>query len=110
MSILSASPVARILREEDSLTIVWDDGELNVFSHRWLRENAPENRHPLTGEKLATLDNSQGASSPWSVSVEYGETLVVSWAGLREVNRFPLGELRGSSSSVESAELALAAD
>ena len=110
MNSLCASPVARIMKEEDALTILWEDGELNVVSHQWLRENAPENRHPLTGERLANLGGDQSAASPWSISIEYGETLVVSWAGLREVNRFPLDELRRSLPTVESAELALAAD
>ena len=110
MLALSDSPVAKIQREEDGLTIVWQDGGVSVFSHHWLKENAPENRHPLTGEKLSTFDDTRELGSPWSVSIEYGETLVVSWAGFREVNRFPLDELRGFQPPIESAELALAAD
>ena len=107
---VSASSVAKVVKEEDALTLVWDDGEQSVFPHSWLRENAPENRHPLTGEKLALFDDTRDAGSPWSVSIEYGETLVISWAGFREVNRFPLDALRNSQPSIESIELALAAD
>ena len=110
MKDLSASSITRVAKEEDALTLIWDDGERSVFPHHWLRENAPENRHPVTGEKLASFDGPNETVSPWSVCIEYGETLVISWAGLREVNRFPLESLRNSHTSIESAELALAAD
>ena len=106
----SAAPVSRILREDEALVIVWNDGEESVFPHAWLRENAPENRSLFSGHNAASRSGEQLLPSPWSVHIEYDETLVISWAGLREVNRFSLLELRGSQPIVESAELALAAD
>jgi hypothetical protein len=110
VTIESDLSVKRVIREDDSLVIVWDDGEYGTFPHSWLRANAPENRHPLTGEKLASNSDPEAPHSPWSVSIEYDETLVVSWAGLREVNRFSLNELREYLPIVESVELALVAD
>ena len=102
--------VTRVIREEDALIIVWDDGQQSLYPHLWLRDNAPENLHPLTGEKPNEGPEFQTPRSPWSVYVEYDETLVVSWAGLREVNRFPLETLRNSPAIIESQELALSAD
>ena len=110
MNIDSAASVSRVIREEDALTIVWEDGEHSWYPHYWLRENAPENSHPLTGERLTKWGDSPVRCSPWSVCVEYDETLVVSWAGLKEINRFPLKELRNSAAIMVSQELALAAD
>ena len=106
----SEAPVSRVIREDDALVIVWGDGEESVFSHAWLRENAPENRFPALGRSVASPTGLHDVCSPWSVCIEYDETLVISWAGLREVNRFSLLELRNSAPIVESAELALAAD
>lgn len=107
---LSICPVKKIVREDCALVITWQDGERSVFPHRWLRENAPENRNPLTGERLNDSDVLRETPCPRSVAVEYDETLVVSWAGLWEVTRYPLSHLRGCSPAIESAELALAAD
>ena len=106
----SATPVARVIREEDALVIVWEDGEEGFFPHNWLKENAPENRHFLTCGRQGGSEDADFSFSPWSVSIEYDETLVISWAGLREVNRFPLEELRAAQPIIESPELALAAD
>ena len=105
-----SSPVSRILQEEDALVIVWDDGRQNVFTHSWLRNNAPENSLPFGRTELDSWSEHAECLSPWSVSIEYDETLVISWAGLREVNRFSLDDLRNSQPVVEYAELALAAD
>ena len=112
MSIASGSSVSRVIREEDALTIVWDDGQLSSYPHLWLKDNAPENLHPFTGEKLNEWGYGEATvtCSPWSIYVEYDETLVISWAGLKEVNRYPLEDLRKFASIVESPELSLAAD
>lgn len=104
------APVSRIIREDEALVIVWEDGEESVFSHAWLRENAPENRFPAPGRNAVPHHAFQDVASPWSVCIEYDETLVISWAGLREVNRFSLLELRNSLPIEESPELALSAD
>ena len=106
----SATSVSRVIREEDALTLVWSDGQQSLYPHRWLRANAPENLHPLTGEKMLDWGDCQESCSPWSVYIEYNETLIISWAGLREVNRFPLEDLRGHDGIIESLDLALAAD
>ena len=105
-----SSPVIRILQEEDSIVITWNDGEQSVFAHTWLRENAPENRFSFGRAELDGFSDHTEFLSPWSVSIEYDETLVISWAGLREVNRFSLDDLRNSRPVVDCAELALAAD
>ena len=112
MSIAIGSPVSRVIREEDALTIVWSDGLQSSYPHFWLRDNAPENLYPYAAEKLNEWSDGDSAApcSPWSVSIEYDETLVISWAGLKEVNRFPLEELRSFAAIEESPELALAAD
>ena len=106
------APVARIVKEEEAI-IVWDDGEESVFPHSWLWANAPENGNFPAMHKRTSRAGDQDMLdmlSPWSVCIEYDETLVISWAGLREVNRFPLLDLRSCQPIVESAELALAAD
>ena len=105
-----ASSPAKVIREEDALVILWEDGERDVFSHNWLRENSPESRLFADGARPATSSSDWDQPSPWSVYIEYDETLVISWAGLRDVSRFSLDELRESVAVVESAELALAAD
>ena len=81
-----------------------------VFSHRWLRDNAPENRHPLTGEQCADFAGTEDIPSPRSFAVEYDETLVVAWAGAWEVSRYLLSDLRYGMEIAQSLELALAAD
>ena len=106
----TAASVSKIVREDDSLVIVWEDGQEDQYPHLWLRDNAPENLNPFTGEKLSVAGDGPAPCSPWSVYVEYDETLVISWAGLKEVNRFPLDALRNSPASVESLDLAFAAD
>ena len=107
---MSICPVKKIDRGESDLIITWQDGAQKAFPHQWLRENAPENRHPLTGEKLNDYYDFGETPYPRSVAVEYDETLVVSWAGLWEVTRYPLARLRDCQPIVESVELALAAD
>ena len=107
---LTMCPVKRTDRVESALVITWEDGEQSAFPHLWLRENAPENRHPVTGEKLTDYYELEKTPCPRSIAVEYDETLVVSWAGLWEVTRYPLTELRRGQLTIESAELALAAD
>ncbi len=110
MNNLDAASTIKVTRDEDALVLHWENGEAAAFPHHWLKENAPENRHPVTGAKLASYLDGNDELSPWSVYIEYDETLVISWAGLREVSRFPLDELRASTEFIDSAELALAAD
>ena len=107
---LTAPSSIKVTRDEAALVLHWGDGEESAFPHHWLRENAPENHHPVTGRKLASYADQQDELSPWSVYIEYDETLVISWAGLREVSRFSLDELRTASLFVDSPELALSAD
>ncbi len=107
---LDLCPVRKINREPDALVITWQDGAQRVFSHRWLRDNAPENRHPLTGERQADFAGTEDIPSPRSFAVEYDETLVVAWAGAWEVSRYALTDLRYGMDIAESVELALAAD
>ena len=105
-----SSPVTRILQEEDALVITWDDGTQKIFAHTWLHENAPENGFPFDRAESDGRSDHTEVLSPWSVSIEYDETLVISWAGLREVNRFSLDDLRNSQPLIECSELALVAD
>ena len=86
----------RVFREDDAVIVHWEDGEQGVFPHSWLKANAPEGRRfGNTGRPAGLLDE-RDECSLWSAYVEYDETLVVSWAGMREVSRFPLVELRGA--------------
>ena len=101
---------AKVIREEDALVILWEDGEQDVFPHDWLRENSPESRLFSATGRPETCSSPQDHASPWSVYIEYDETLVISWAGLRDVSRFDLDELRDAAAAFESPELALAAD
>ena len=110
MNGFAAPSTVKVTRDEDALVLHWGDGQESAFPHCWLRDNAPENRHPVTGQKLTSLLDRQDELSPWSVCIEYGETLVISWAGLREVSRFSLDELRSATLIIDSPELALSAD
>ena len=110
MNDLAAPSTVKVTRDEDALVLHWGNGQESAFSHHWLRENAPENRHPVTRRKLTSFLDQQDELSPWSVCIEYDETLVISWAGLREVNRFSLDELRSATPIIDSPELALSAD
>ena len=103
-------PVRKIDREPAALAITWQDGARRLFPYRWLRENAPENRHPLTGEGLADFAGMDEVPAPRSFAVENDETLVIAWAGAWEVSRYLLADLRYGMGIEESAELALAAD
>ena len=110
MNDIIATSTIKVTRDEDALTLHWGNGQESAFPHHWLRENAPENRHPFTGKKLASYAGCQDDLSPWSVCIEYDETLVISWAGLREVSRFSLDELRSATLFIDEPELALSAD
>ena len=110
MNGFAAPSTVRVTRDEDALVLHWSDGQESAFPHCWLRENAPENRHPVTGQRLTSFLDRQDELSPWSVCIEYDETLVIAWAGLREVSRFSLDELRDSAADFDSKELALVAD
>ena len=83
---LAAPSTVKVTRDEDALVLHWGNGQESAFPHYWLRENAPENRHPVTGRKLTSFLDRQDELSPWSVCIEYDETLVIAWAGLREVS------------------------
>ncbi len=110
MNDFAAPSSVQVTRDEDGLVLHWGNGQESTFPHHWLKENAPENRHPITGGKLVSYVDRQDELSPWSVCIEYDETLVISWAGLREVSRFSLDELRMATPIIDSPELALAAD
>ena len=105
-----APSTAKVIREAEALVIQWDDGETGVFPHAWLWENASENRYFPGGARASAAPALMEPGSPWSVSVEYDETLIISWAGLRDVSRYSLDELRESVLAFASPELALAAD
>ena len=85
MNDIVATSTIKVTRDEDALVLHWGNGQESAFPHHWLRENAPENRHPFTGKKLASYAGCQDDLSPWSVCIEYDETLVISWAGLRKL-------------------------
>ncbi len=110
MNGLAAPSTIKVTRDEDALVLHWGNGQESAFPHHWLKENAPENHHPVTGKKLASYLDRQDELSPWSVCIEYDETLVISWAGLKEVSRFSLDELRNATLFIDTPELALAAD
>ena len=110
MNGMAAPSGVRVTRDEDALVLRWGDGEESAFPHNWLKENAPENRHPVTGEKLESYAGCHDVFNPWSVCIEYDETLVISWAGLRDVSRFSLDDLRGAYPIEDCPELALSAD
>ncbi len=105
-----APPAAAVARIDDALVIRWEDGEQGVFSHRWLKAHSRYGSFPSLIEAPNPFGDDPGPLNPWSVCIEYDETLVVSWSGLKEVSRFSLEELRNSLPVVACRELALAAD
>ena len=105
----------RIEQDRGALVITWQDGGQGIFTHEWLRGNAPENRYagtclPGSGGKAGGAGGFWQTPSPRSVALEYDETLVVAWAGAWEVSRFALADLKRCQPEIESVELALAAD
>ena len=86
-----------ISRLKDTLAITWSDGEQSVFHHIWLRDNAPEGRHPLSGQRLVDVLSYPAEVRPLSADVDQAGQLCVVWWPDEVVSRFDPAWLRENS-------------
>jgi len=88
-----------ISRREDALIITWSDGQQSVFHHIWLKDNAPEGRHPVNGQRIADLLSFPEEVRPLSVEVDRAGQLSIVWWPDDAVSRFDPRWLRENSYS-----------
>jgi gamma-butyrobetaine dioxygenase len=88
-----------ISRAEDALVITWSDGEKGMFHHIWLRDNAPEGRHPVNGQRFVDLLSYPEEVRPLSVEVDQAGQLCIVWWPDDVVSRFDPSWLRENSYS-----------
>jgi len=89
--------VAEVKCTPDELTITWQNSSYSVYSSLWLRDNAPANRDPRTGQRLISLvdlpqEPRLHSAVPWppghlTLSWEDGETAVFPRQWLRKYDR-----------------------
>lgn len=85
----------------DALLVEWGDGHRSTFHYVWLRDNAPENRHP-SGQKLVDSINVPLDSVP--AGVKLNGQLNITWADDNATHRFDPTWLRAHA--YETAEVA----
>ena len=70
--------IADVTRGERGFTITWDDRSVAEFPYIWLRDNAPEEFHPDTRERVFDLTTVELDIAPDSFALEAG-ALVICW-------------------------------
>ena len=93
--------VKRIDREPDAVVITWQDGGRSVISHLWLKDQDPDNFHPVTGARIRDCNLNQ-RPYPRSVALEYEETLVIGWSRGWEVSRYAVSWLQAHRKPYEA--------
>ena len=88
-----------ISKLEDSLNIRWSDGRQSTFHYVWLRDNAPETRHPINGQRTVDLLSFPEEVRPLSVEVDQGDHLCIVWWPDNVVSRFDPTWLKKNSYS-----------
>ena len=91
--------IQSISRLKDSVALIWADGEKSVFHHIWLRDNAPEGRHPVSGQRFVDLLSSPAEVRPISVEVDRTGQLCIVWWPDEVVSRFDPAWLKENSYS-----------
>ena len=64
--------IADVTRGERALTITWDDQSVAEFPFIWLRDNAPDEFHPDTRERVFDLTTVGLDIAPDTVALESG--------------------------------------
>ena len=70
--------IADVTRGERGFTITWDDQSVAEFPFIWLRDNAPDEFHPDTRERVFDLTTVDLDIAPDSFALESG-ALVIRW-------------------------------
>jgi alpha-ketoglutarate-dependent taurine dioxygenase len=74
---------------ETSLTIRWADATQSRFHHLWLRDNAPELRHPSTQHRLVETSSIPGDVHPSAAKLTHDDSLEVVWSHDGLVSTYP---------------------
>ncbi|NJN46258.1 MAG: DUF971 domain-containing protein [Candidatus Competibacteraceae bacterium] len=93
--------IARIDRTAEALVIQWEDGHCSSFHYVWLRDNAPENRHP-NGQRLVDTVVISLDSIP--AHVVLNGTLDITWADDGITSRFDPAWLRNNAYEPDEVE------
>ena len=91
--------IQSISRLKDAVALIWADGEKNVFHHIWLRDNAPEGRHSVSGQRFVDLLSYPAEVRPISVEVDRAGQLCITWWPDEVVSRFDPAWLKENSYS-----------
>jgi gamma-butyrobetaine dioxygenase len=96
----STEPAAFAVFSHDQrrLQITWADGHGGTFDSLWLRDNCPEDRDPVTGQRLVDIVDLPGDPKLDSVREEDDQSLAVSWVDESRRARFSLAWLRSHCS------------
>ena len=82
---------------DDALRINWGDGHASAYHYVWLRDNAPENRHP-SGQKI--LDTVAIPLDLNAKRVEFNGNLEIEWANDGHITTFEPAWLRANAYEV----------
>jgi gamma-butyrobetaine dioxygenase len=96
----AAEPIERGVR------VSWDDGLETRFHVLWLRENSPEDIHPVTREPVLMLEAIPDDLSACAAAVEPGGVLRIDWSS-GDTSRYHPGWLRAHAVEAGSNPLAM---
>ncbi|MEX2200704.1 MAG: TauD/TfdA family dioxygenase [Dongiaceae bacterium] len=91
---------------EHGVSVRWNDGLETRFHAMWLRENAPEDIHPVTREPALMLDAIPDDLAARAAAVEPGGILRIDWSS-GETSRYHPGWLRAHAIEAGSDPLAM---
>ena len=91
--------IQNISREEDELNVTWSDGQRSVFHYIWLRDNAPEGRHPINGQRIVDVLSFPEEVRPLSVEVDQDGRLCIAWWPDHLLSKYDPSWLRENSYS-----------
>jgi len=72
--------VSSIATDEQTLHVVWADGTSDDYAGVWLRDNAPEDRDPVSGQRLTDVADLPRAPIIRAAALA-GTRVLVSWLG-----------------------------
>jgi len=80
--------IADVTRGERAFTITWDDRTVAEYPFIWLRDNAPEEFHPDTRERVFDLTAVSLEIIPDAFDVEAG-ALIIHWPAKEQASKYP---------------------
>jgi len=79
--------IADVTRGERGFTITWDDRSVAEFPFIWLRDNAPDEFHPDTRERVFDLTTVNLEITPDAFAVE-PDALVIDWPEKQQASKY----------------------